>query len=419
MVVFLTGASGFIGEHLGAALRSAGHRVIAAVHREPAARDALTVDFARDFEPAVWRPRLDGVDAVVNTVGILREHRSATFDALHVRAPRALFAAAADVGVRRVVQFSALGADDAATSPYHASKRRADDFLSALPLSSVIVQPSLVYGRGGASATLFDTLASLPIVPLPGAGLQRIQPVHIDDVVAAVIALLDVESWRVGRVALVGPSPMTVREYLATLRQSMGLVPAPFLPVPPRLLNIAARVGDRLPGQLLDRPTLAMLERGNTANPATTRAVLGRDPRPPWHFVAVGERSSVASRAKLNWLLPLLRLSIATLWIITGIVSLAAFPVAESYALLARVGITGTMAPVALGSAAVIDIALGIATLVARSRTLWWTQIVVILGYTLLITWRLPEYWLHPYGPVLKNIPILVLLVLMLQLEER
>ncbi len=242
---------------------------------------------------------------------------------------------------------------------------------------------------------------------------------HIDDVVAAVIALLDIESWRVGRVALVGPSPMTVREYLTTLRQAMGLKPAPFLPVPPRLLNMAARVGDRLPSLLLDRPTLAMLERGNTANPAATRAVLGREPRPPWHFVAAGERSTVASRARLNWLLPLLRLSIAVLWIVTGIVSLAAFPLTESYALLARVGIVGTMAPIALGGAAAINIALGIATLVARSRRLWWTQIVVILGYTLLITWRLPEFWLHPYGPVLKNIPILAMLVLMLELEER
>jgi uncharacterized protein YbjT (DUF2867 family) len=207
VVVFLTGASGFIGRHLSQALRAAGHRVITAVHRRPAGgSESLEVDFTRDFDPALWRARLAGVDAIVNTVGLIRERGPMTFDAVHVRAPRAMFAAAAEVGVRRIVQFSALGADEQATSEYHVSKRRADDFLSSMPLSSVIVQPSLVYGRGGASARLFDTLASLPLVPLPDAGLQTIQPIHIDDLVTAVMALLDRESWRTGRVALVGPS---------------------------------------------------------------------------------------------------------------------------------------------------------------------------------------------------------------------
>jgi hypothetical protein len=32
---------------------------------------------------------------------------------------------------------------------------------------------------------------------------------------------------------------------------------------------------------------------------------------------------------------------------------------------------------------------------------------VVILGYTLIISLKLPEYWIHPYGPILKNIPML------------
>jgi len=90
VVVLLTGASGFIGEHLAPALRAAGHRVIAAVHGNQSEADAVTVDYARDFDPSVWKPRLAGVDAVINAVGILCERGAATFDALHVRAPRLL-----------------------------------------------------------------------------------------------------------------------------------------------------------------------------------------------------------------------------------------------------------------------------------------------------------------------------------------
>ena len=421
MVVFLTGASGFIGQHLAPALRAAGHRVIAAVHRRPVdgGGDGIEVDFSRDFDPAVWRPRLRGVDAVINAVGVLQEGRGMTFDAVHVRAPRALFAAAAEVGVRRVVQISALGADDRAASAYHVSKRRADDFLSAMPLSSVIVQPSLVYGRGGASARLFDALASLPLVPLPGDGRQRIQPIHIDDLVPAVVALLDRDAWRVGRVALVGPEPIALRDYLAALRGAMGLAPARTIAVPRPLVLGAASLGDRLPGLLLGSDTLEMLERGSTADPRATRQLLGHDPRPPSRFIGAGERRLVLDAARLQWLLPVLRIAVATMWIVTGLVSLAVFPIADSYALLARTGITGKAAPLALGAAALLDIALGIASLALRRRWVWWAQIVLIVAYTAIITWRLPEFWAHPYGPVLKNLPIRAALLLLAHHEER
>jgi hypothetical protein len=276
-----------------------------------------------------------------------------------------------------------------------------------------------VYGRGGASARLFDTLAALPLVPLPDGGRQLVQPIHIDDLVAAAVALLDREAWRVGRVALVGPEALTLRDYLGGLRGAMGLPPARTVDVPRPLLVAGARLGDRVPGLLLDSATLGMLERGNTADARTTRQLLGRDPRPVAQFIGAGERRLVRDAAQLNWLVPLLRISVAILWIVTGIVSLAVFPVAESYALLARTGITGRAAPLALGAAGVLDIALGVASLAVRRRWVWWAQIALILVYTLIITWRLPEFWAHPYGPILKNVPILAALLLLARLEER
>ena len=107
------------------------------------------------------------------------------------------------------------------------------------------------------------------------------------------------------------------------------------------------------------------------------------------------------------------------MWIVTGFVSLAVYPVADSYVLLARTGITGRAAPLALGGAALLDIALGIASLALRRRWVWWAQIALILGYTFVITWRLPEFWAHPYGPILKNVPILAALLLLAHVEER
>lgn len=420
MVVLLTGASGFIGSRLAAGLSAAGHEVVCAARkplRDPRFR-FVQADFTRDVQPSDWVPRLAGIDVVINAAGIIREAGAQTFELLHERAPCALFSACVQAGVRLVVQVSALGADAEARSRYHLSKKRADDFLAALPVHSVIVQPSLVFGPGGASARLFTTLASLPVLGLPGGGEQRIQPVHIDDVVAAILAIIAEPPSSGSRIPLVGPEAISFRGFLSTLRRAMGTGKALVLPVPMMLARTAARIAQAVPGSILDTETLQMLERGNTASAAAITRLLGRPPRGAGSFIP--PCSAMRTEAQLNWLLPMLRVSIALVWIVTGIVSFGLYPVAESYALLARVGITGWLAPPMLYGAALLDLVFGIATLVLRRRRwLWLGQIAVIVFYTAIITWRLPEFWLHPYGPLLKNLPMLAAIWLLLELEER
>jgi len=424
MVVFLTGASGFIGRHLAAALAQAGHTLVLGLH--DAATPVLhgrviAIDFSEDVDAAAWRPRLQGVDVVINAVGVLRATGPKGFDALHVAAPRALFEACEQVGVRRVIQISALGADDEAASGYHRSKREADRYLASLAIPSAIVQPSLVYGVGGTSARLFDTLASMPFLPVPGDGNQQVQPIHIDDAVRAIVALVERDGQPPGeRVSLVGPAPLALVDFLRRLRHALGFRDTFTLRVPMPLVRAAASVGALLPGALLDRETLAMLERGNVASAAKTRELLGHAPRPVEAFVTPEVAAAASVNATLAWMQPLLRLSIAIVWIWTGIVSLGLYPPSESYALLARLGITGAFATVALYGAALLDIALGVGVLVLRNRRwLWIAQIAVMLGYSVLISLWLPEWWLHPYGPMVKNLPLIVATILLAHLESR
>src|SRR4051812_12127761 len=107
MRVLLTGASGFIGQHLASALSNSGHAVVCAGRRHPdvdtRCESYVDADFARDAEVAAWLPKLQGMEAVINSVGILREHGSQTFMALHVQAPCALFEACVIAGVNRVI----------------------------------------------------------------------------------------------------------------------------------------------------------------------------------------------------------------------------------------------------------------------------------------------------------------------------
>lgn len=426
MKILLTGATGFVGSRLRRALLAAGHRLVCPARRAGAPHPQcrwVEADFAADAPPP-WHEHLAGVDAVVNTVGLFRERGRQTFDALHVRAPVALFDACAAAGVARVLQLSALGVDAAVPTPYQRSKHAADVHLLALPLDATVVQPSLVFGPEGASSQALLALVAAPLLPVP-RGTAPVQPLHVDDLVAALMALLAAPAgaWRGRRVALVGPEPMALRTYLQTLRHGLDVGPALVLPLPAPLVALAARAGDLLPGALLNGDAWRMLRQGNAADAADTAALLGRAPRPAHAFVAPPEAPALRLQARLGTALPLLRAALAITWFTAGVVSLGLYPVEQSHALLARAGVPAAWRPAALGSAALFDLLLGLLTLWPlrgrAQKALWGAQALLVAFYTALITWRLPEFWLHPYGPIVKNLPILAALLLLGLLTAR
>lgn len=293
MRVLMTGATGFIGGALARALLAQGHELICAVRQPDRLRlpaggrwQALACDLAQVPSVAFWRPHLAGVDAVVNAVGILRESRGQTFEALHARAPIALFEAAALAGVGTVLQVSALGADEGAQSRYHLTKRQADDCLRRLPVAGAVVQPSAVYGPGSEAAAMFNLMSMLPVLAMPQAGGMLMQPVHVDDVVDGLLALLAAPPRPVATVAFVGPRPVSMADYLRELRAARGnRWPLPVLWMPTAVFMGVARVAGWVPGSVLDAETAGMLLRGNAAPADDFRRLLGREPRSVAEFV--------------------------------------------------------------------------------------------------------------------------------------
>lgn len=422
--VLVLGANGFLGRHIMAALKEQGHSVIAGVRKLPTASDPgityIETDFAKGLETRDWLSVLEGVEVVINAVGLLREHGGQTFRTLHEQAPVALFRACQQSQVGLVIHISALGADEEAASAYHLSKKSADDVLRTLDIPAFILQPSLVFGQDGSSARLLAMLASMPVLPLPGGGCQLLQPVHIRDVTELIQALVPLNPAGAITIAVAGPQALTLHEYCDALRRQMSLGRLRTFSLHRIVAKLAAQAGRWMPSSLLTPETLAMLERGNTADIEDMRFFLGRDPTPAESFIKPAEADGWRSLALLGWLMPLLRFSIAVVWIVTGLLSLGIYPVEESYALLAEVGLEGTMASVALYGAASLDIGFGIATLLLRQRRLLWQlQIAVIVGYTLVLSWFIPAFWLHPFGPLLKNLPMLALIYMLMTLERQ
>src|SRR5207244_12569440 len=119
---FLTGATGFLGGHLVKALSQRGHRVTCLVRDgrqhtiDALALPGVTTVTGEFTAPDSYVNQVQDHDAVINTVGIIRETPLAHFEVVHTQAPCVLFEAAARSGVRKIVQVSALGADESAQS---------------------------------------------------------------------------------------------------------------------------------------------------------------------------------------------------------------------------------------------------------------------------------------------------------------
>lgn len=291
MRVLVCGANGFIGSRVEQSLIRDGHQVVRGVSaRRVRSPQDVPIDYAADTSPEVWLPRLQGIDAVVNAIGVLRDSRSRPIRHVHELTPKALWQACAQSGVKRVVQVSALGVAGSQTV-YAQTKCAADDSLLTLAqsteLSAAVVRPSVVFGRGGASSALFMALAQTPflILPMPMT-TARVQPVAVQDVADGIARLLGEHAHVQGVVEAVGAHEIGMSDWIASLRQQLGKPGAWVWPLPMALTRLSARMGDAVPGVPWCSETLAMLGSDNVAPVSTWRDVLGREPIAPEHLVA-------------------------------------------------------------------------------------------------------------------------------------
>ena len=291
MNILICGANGFVGRHLTLALRGAGHTVVRGLRRPSQAGD-LAMDYRTDTTKETWLPRLDGIQAVINAVGVLRDSADRPMVPLHARTPQALFAACDEAGVERIVHFSALGVESAIDTPYFQTRRTAEANLHTLRkrMRWLILRPSLIYGEDGASARLFRFLARLPLHVLPMDGEQRLQPVHIEDICQAVKRWLDLPDAQNQTLSAAGSDTTTLRGMLDSYRAQMQRSPAWHVAVPVGLMQFAARIGDALPASPLCSDTLTMLCAGNTGDTSGFTRLLGYSPRSYRDFLTPGIR---------------------------------------------------------------------------------------------------------------------------------
>jgi uncharacterized protein YbjT (DUF2867 family) len=426
MRVLLTGANGFIGRYLLAHLIDTGHQVVCAVRKVGESRllnvseQPIAVDFNRDTNCEDWLPRLAGIDAVINCAGILHPSRGQSIDAIHAAAPQALFTACEQAGVRRVIQISAISAEPGAGTAYADTKRRADEFLKTRDLDWVIVRPSLVYASGAYGGTaLLRALAALPFaIPVVGKGDQAFQPIHVSDVAKCVSRVLGDHNLKQVVIDPVGPETLTLREILVSLRGWLGFDRAPVVEIPLWLITPIARLGDFFGGPL-NSTALRQLQFGNTGDIDGFVAIAGISPK-QWSQVLSTAPSQWQDRwhARLYFLRPLLRWILGLMWVASGVIGLQQ-PATVLEPLASTFGISGQASVMLATIACFIDLAIGIALWLRwRLGAVAAIQLGVIGAYTLVLSLAIPSLWLDPYGPLLKNLPIAVAVLVLAALEQ-
>jgi NADH dehydrogenase len=127
----------------------------------------------------------------------------------------------------------AMGVVDDPSLHYGSSKARAEALVRDSALDWTILKPSLQFGEGDGFFNIIAGLVRISpgLVPVPGNGRSRFQPIHVDDV-AAVVARSLADPTTVGGVFdLGGPSYWTyeeiTREVLAALGKRRLVVPVP------------------------------------------------------------------------------------------------------------------------------------------------------------------------------------------------
>ena len=194
-LVTIYGGSGFIGRYIARRMAKEGWRVRVAVRRPNEAIFVRPYGVVGQVEPvfcnirddASVRAVMQGADAVVNCVGVLNEVGKNGFDAVQAEGAGRIARIAAELGVGRLVQLSAIGADADSASAYARSKAEGEAAVRRAFPEAVILRPSVVFGSEDQFFNRFAAMTRFgPLLPVVGAE-TKFQPVYVDDVAQAAV----------------------------------------------------------------------------------------------------------------------------------------------------------------------------------------------------------------------------------------
>jgi uncharacterized protein YbjT (DUF2867 family) len=259
--VTVFGGTGFVGRRVVQHLHKAGTRVRnVARHRGRAEDEGIEQITADAHDERAVEAALAGADGVVNAISLYVEHGNETFHSVHVETAGKIARAARQAGIRRFVHLSGIGANTASPSPYIRSRGEGEAAVQSAFPGAVIVRPAVMFAADDAFLrTIIRLLGSLPAYPMFGDGRTRLQPVHAEDVAAAIAQILRQSQKPYPVYELAGPRVYSYEELLRTIARMAGLRPV-LMRIPFALWDALAGVAERMPQPPLTRNQVELMQ---------------------------------------------------------------------------------------------------------------------------------------------------------------
>jgi len=278
MKVLVTGGTGVIGEAAITKLLEQGHEVRLLTRKA----DDDAKQWPAGVEP--WPASVcdqnelkgcaEDCELVLHIAGIIEESPPRlTYESVNVEGTRNIVREAERCKVRRFIFISSLGAE-AGTSPYHRSKRRAEEVVRGFAGGWTILRPGNVYGPGDDVMSLLLTMVrTLPVVPVIGGGDDKFQPIWVDDLVEAIAETVRRTDLHGRTLELAGEERTSINEVLDRLSEITSRNPAR-IPIPSFIANagitMASLLGAKLP---VSESQVTMLTEGNFIRTPGTNAL--------------------------------------------------------------------------------------------------------------------------------------------------
>jgi NADH dehydrogenase len=261
--VAVTGAFGYSGRYIAQRLLDAGHVVLTltnSLNRQNPFGEKVPAARFNFEDPELLIQSLRGTDVLINTYWVRFDHKLFTHQAA-VANTKAMFDAAKQAGVRRIVHVSITNPDINSDLPYFRGKAELDQALVSLGLSYCILRPTVLFGK---EDVLINNIAwalrHLPVFGVFGSGDYKLQPIYVDDLAAAAVEMATSTGNKI--INAIGPETFTYREMVATIGQIIGCE-RPIMAVPPALGYWACRLlGSLVHDVVITREEIKGLMRG-------------------------------------------------------------------------------------------------------------------------------------------------------------
>ncbi len=287
MRVFLTGGMGYVGTRIREELLARGHEVRCLVRprsrRLPAPHQGVEAVLGNITDPATLQGKIQGCDAVIHLVGIIKEIPLAgvTFERIHFQGTKHVVDAARAQGVRRFIHMSSLGTRPNARARYHRTKYLAEEYLKQSGLDFTIFRPSVIFGPGDAFVNLFAGMIRRPFpVPVIGTGRSKLQPVALENIArgfaGAVVTPATVgKTYEAG-----GAEAFDLIQILDIIGEVLGKPRVPKVSIPLALMRPLVALMQWIPPFPLSLDQLTMLQEDNVCDEKPFYRDLGLVPLP-------------------------------------------------------------------------------------------------------------------------------------------